>query len=156
MLAGTTAIVWFHQGNKLRFEIGVGLLQSGCTGYTQALHQTVLRRLETAFHAAFGLRRVGPNPHDVQFPKSSSDLRRRQRLALVAWQVRGVTSTFRRRYKQARLVGVIADRPAISLHVAPQQTHVFFRRIVQHEPCVNAAGSVVDHVDQVQLRAAIL
>src|SRR5437879_5839662 len=142
--------------DELRFQVSVGLLQGLCSGYTQAFDQTVLRGLETAFHAALGLRRVRSDPHDVQFLEGSSDLRWRQRVALVPSQICGIPRGFRRRLKQTRLVGVIADRPTMPLHVAPHQTHVLFRRIVQHEPRVHAAGRIVDPADQVQFRPTIL
>ena len=56
--------------------------QGLCASHAQTFDQTVLRRLETAFHAALGLWRVRSDPHDVWFPERSSDLRRWQRLAL--------------------------------------------------------------------------
>ncbi len=42
---------------KLLFQISIGLFQSLDAGHTQPFDQPVLRRLETAFHAAFGLSR---------------------------------------------------------------------------------------------------
>ena len=53
-----------HHGNRLvppnqefRFQVGIGLLQGFGAGHPQAFHQTVLRRLKTAFYSALGLSR---------------------------------------------------------------------------------------------------
>ena len=118
--------------------------------HPQAFHQTVLRRLKTAVPlvpwpaaSAPRSRRCPAPPAPVQSASAAA--------AVSFFALLLAVSRLRRGLKQARLVGVEAERTPIPFQIAPQQTHVFLGRVVQYKTRVQPAGGIVDHGDQVDL-----
>src|SRR5580704_15818187 len=110
-------------GQKLGFQIVVGLLQSPHSSYAHPFHQPVLSCSKTALQASFGLRAVRCYPGDCQLPQGPTDLRR-WHLHRVLLHSRLIPFVFLRCLKQARLVGIKRQRPAVLFHIAFQQVHV--------------------------------
>src|ERR1700733_9935434 len=137
-------------GQKLGFQIVVGLFQSCGFSHAHPFHQPVLSGSKTALHPPFGLGAVRRYPGDCQLPQRPTDLRRRHfhrvllRSGLIAF-------AFLRRLKEARLVGIKCQRSPVLFHVALQQAHVFRRRVAAHKASEPPAGRIVNHVDQQDL-----
>ena len=64
----------FHSGQYSFSRNALAAFQGRDFGQPQMLHQAILRRQKTAFHAAFGLRRVRQNRADSQLPQRASQL----------------------------------------------------------------------------------
>src|ERR1051325_2740831 len=93
------------------------------------------------------------DPGDSQFAQSSPDLRRRHFHRILVHS-RLVPPPLLVIAEQACFVRVKRYRPAELLHVAPQQLHILFSRIVPHEPRKQPTGRIVNHRDQIQLLPA--
>ena len=65
-------------GQKLGFQVVIGLLKCLDTNHPHALHQAILSCDKSAFHAALGLRTMGRYPYDSQLLQGPADLRGRQ------------------------------------------------------------------------------
>src|ERR1700680_141372 len=119
-------------------------------GQAQLLDQPVLRGQETAFHAAFGLRRKGRNPADAQFPQAASELSQPVgHLALL------FAFPFSRRDGEHRVtIGVDVYHAPVLVQVFPQHRHVEARRVAFHKAAPTPTGGVIDHPHQIATRSS--
>jgi hypothetical protein len=132
--------------DQATLQQGVGCRTRGHTCQPQFLDPTILRRLEETLHTCLGLRTARQDQIDVQFLQGSTELR----LAV------GVTTTLALGLEDAVTVGVQSPGSAKAAYPPAEQVHVGLDRLTLVETGVNAAGGVVDHVDQNHRFAAAL
>jgi hypothetical protein len=143
---------WWHAehavvlGQQAAIEHGVGLEDRPNLGQTQLLDHPILGGAEGALHAPLGLRAARPDQLRIQFAQSPAELRLRagQGAALIL------------RLEDAVSVGVQGEWTAVGLQPTLQQVEVIDDGVGVVEAGQQAAGGVIDHVDQDHVLAAAL
>src|SRR5258705_1242004 len=115
------------------------------------LYQAILQRGKQSLDPSFRLGTVCRDPFDPQFVQRSPELRS-QRISqelFGKWLRAGLL-------KDAIFIGVMGQRTSVAPQPFPESPQVLFRGVVFCESCIETAGGVIEHRDQLTSRAALL